>query len=153
MIHESTKIKKKNLKKLKIINQQILNNRISPIKAKSEEQLKAIFTKKLPIEKNVANSGKYIPYMDDLYHGVNLNPVEKTAPITPKYYDNYCFYLQELQHLNLSFHHNNNTFLYQQQLNESIRRKGYKFTLADIEGKEDPNYFNGQYLEDEGYLV
>lgn len=166
MIQESAKIKKKNIKKLKIVNQQLLNNRIHPMKAKNEDQIKAIFAKKMPVEKNIAN-GRYKPFMDDsLYHGVNLNPVpvpqqahqQPPTMTLPKYYDNYCFYLQELQQLNLNYYYNNqqhlnNSFIYQQQLNESIRRKGYKFTLADIEGKEDPNYFNGQYLSDEGYLV
>lgn len=163
IIVESTVIKKnkKKLKKLKTVNLQLLNNRIHPLKANSSqittnsttEQINSFVTKRFPLEKNLM-SGRYKQFaMDDLYHGVNLNPVSQL--ITEKYYDNYCYYLQEQSELmpNHQYNHYNNSALYQQQLSDSIRRKGYKFTLADIAREDTTNYYRGVYLEDEGYLV
>lgn len=166
LIVESTVIKKnkKKLKKLKTVNLQLLNNRIHPLKANSSqitansttEQINSFVTKRFPLEKNLM-SGRYKQFAaDDLYHGVNLNPVSPL--ITEKYYDNYCYYLQEPELMpehqnNNHYHHYNNSALYQQQLSESTRRKGYKFTLADIAREDNTNYYRGMYLEDEGYLV
>ena len=68
---------------------------------------------------------------------------------------NYNYYLNESQQHNAkSYHNNNDNALYVQKLNESLRRKGYKFMLAEIDRASlDNMYFKGQYLEEEGYLV
>lgn len=175
---------KKSLKSLKTINQQILNNRIFPIKSNNNNTLQSnkkvandetygFITKRFPADKNM-QSGRYKPYDDDsLYHGVNLNshliplstsPSPQPSVMTEKYYDNYGYYLHEELNRdsdnnsnsssnNNNNHHHNNNILYLHQLNESLRRKGYKFTLADIERCDESNLYRGEYLEDEGYLV
>ncbi|CAO1374116.1 unnamed protein product [Diamesa serratosioi] len=171
---------KKSLKSLKTINQQLLNNRISPIKSNNSDTITSnkkidndetygFITKRFPADKNL-QSGRYKPYDDDsLYHGVNLisrliplstSPSPQPSLMTEKYYDNYGYYLHEelnrdsdTNSNNNNNHHQNNNILYMHQLNESLRRKGYKFTLADIDRCDESNLYRGEYLEDEGYLV
>lgn len=171
---------KKSLKSLKTINQQLLNNRIFPTKSNNNDTIISnkkvdndetygFITKRFPADKNM-QSGRYKPYDDDsLYHGVNLKsslipssstPSPQPSIMTEKYYDNYGYYLHEELNRDSdnnsnssSNHHHNNNILYLHQLNESLRRKGYKFTLADIERSDDSNLYRGEYLEDEGYLV
>jgi hypothetical protein len=178
---------KKKLRKLKTVNQQLLNNRIFPVKQQHQQEVQptstdeiyGFTTAKFPIAQEMTTSEKsaYKPFIDDsLYSGVNLNGFdiptlmttettklpENSTIVIDKGYDNYNFYLneyhqqQQQQMMAPKIHHNNDNVLYIQQLNESLRRKGYKFTLAEIERSAtamDHMYFKGQYLEDEGYLV
>lgn len=173
---------KKKLRKLKTVNQQLLNNRIFPVKQQevqptSNDEIYGFTTAKFPIPHEMATSEKsaYKPYIDDsLYCGVNLNVVEiptlmttettkipeNSTIVIDKGYDNYNFYLneyhqqQQQQLMAPKIHHNNDNVLYIQQLNESLRRKGYKFTLAEIERCTMSNtFFKGQCHQDEGYLV
>jgi hypothetical protein len=105
----------------------------------------------------------YKPFIDDsLYHGVNLNATVPTLMTTstklpaetPYVFDktsiNYNYYLNESQQQQQKSHHFNDNALYIQQLNESLRRKGYKFTLAEF-GRATADGMC--FLEDEGYLV
>jgi hypothetical protein len=171
-----TKIVKKNkkkLRKLKSVNQQLLNNRIHPARQQQQQQevvnnndeIYGFTSSKFPVTKSSGKSA-YKQFIDDsLYQGVNLNasiPTVMTTSATlprnsPYIFDkssvNYNFYQNESQRRPRSYHFNDN-LLYVQQLNESLRRKGYKFTMADIQGcTADDMYFRGEYLEDEGYLV
>lgn len=173
-----TKIVKKNkkkLRKLKSVNQQLLNNRIYPTKEQQEtttavktDEIYGFTTAKFPHQTMSSAKSAYKPFIDEsLYHGVNLNATIPTLmttstklPIdTPYVIDktsiNYNYYLNEHQQKQSKSYHYNDNAIYIQQLNESLRRKGYKFTLAEI-GRataDDNMYFKGQYLEDEGYLV
>jgi hypothetical protein len=172
---------KKKLRKLKSVNQQLLNNRIYPAMKQQEaaplgtDEIYGFTVAKFPhqptaVETSQTTSAEsaYKPFIDEsLYHGVNLNASiptlmttsSKLPTETPYVFDktsiNYNYYLNEShQQQSKSYHYNDNT-LYIKQLNESLRRKGYKFTLAEI-GRataDDEMYFKGQYLEDEGYLV
>lgn len=182
-----TKIIKKNkkkLRKLKSVNQQLLNNRIYPAVKQEEasvninnnnsnDEIYGFTTAKFPHQQPLTASEKsaYKSFIDDhtLYHGVNLNATTATIPTlmttssklpvnTPYVIDktsiNYNYYLNESQQQNAKTYHYNDNALYIQQLNESLRRKGYKFTLAEIDRSTLENvYFKGQYLEDEGFLV
>ncbi|KAG5677526.1 hypothetical protein PVAND_007281 [Polypedilum vanderplanki] len=175
---------KKKLRKLKSVNQQLLNNRIYPTMMKQQEtaavnndeiygftvakfphQPATTITTTISSEPTSVKSA-YKPFIDEsLYHGVNLNASIPTLMTTstklpvesPYIFDktsiNYNYYLNESQVQQKSYHYNDNA-LYIQQLNESLRHKGYKFTLAEIgKATSDDMYFKGQYLEDEGYLV
>lgn len=195
-----TKIIKKNkkkLRKLKSVNQQLLNNRIFPavaIKqqeamANNDDEIYGFTIAKFPIKTTTISSSPssdlitatttaatqncksaYKPFIDDeLYHGVNLNAPIPTlmststklpldAPfVIDKTSINYNYYLNESQQQQQqqqrpkSYHFNDNAF-YIQQLNESLRRKGYKFTLAEMRGGT-PIMMSEQNLENEGYLV
>ncbi|CAG9799685.1 unnamed protein product [Chironomus riparius] len=177
-----TKIIKKNkkkLRKLKSVNQQLLNNRIHPAVKQEEANVKfndeiyGFTTDKFPHQQTGMTSSEksaYKSFSDDrsLYHGVNLNATVPTLMTTssrlpvnsPYVIDktsiNYNYYLNESQQHNAKSYHNNNNdnALYVQKLNESLRRKGYKFMLAEIDRASlDNMYFKGQYLEEEGYLV
>lgn len=160
---------KKKLRKLKIVNQQLLNNRIFPVKqqdvtSKSDE-IYGFISAKFPVSKK-QNEPKatYKPFIDDSLYGdiipvlmtTESNLPENTPCLIDKAYDNYNFYLNQCRLQQSKPHHNNDNAIYIQQLNESLRRKGYKFTLADVErcsSALDSMYYKGQYLEDEGYLV
>lgn len=161
---------KKKLRKLKIINQQLLNNQIFPVKQKEVEtkndEIYGFIPAKFTIPKTENGSKPtYKPFIDDsLYHDIipTLMTSESKLPEnTPcfihKAYDNYNFYLNECRRQQETTYHNNDNALYIQQLNESLRRKGYKFTLADVDrcssALDSSMYYKGQYLEDEGYLV
>lgn len=169
-----TKIIKKNkkkLRKLKSVNQQLLNNRICPMKQQeaivSNDEIYGFTTAKFPAPPTVTKSG-YKPFVDDsLYHGVNLNasiptlmttssklPANAQHVIVDKTSINYNYYMSAAAEPRQAYHYNDNA-LYLQQLNESLRRKGYKFTLAEIAKsvQAEDMFFKGQYLEDEGYLV
>lgn len=175
-----TKIIKKNkkkLRKLKSVNQQLLNNRIHPSVKQEEanvnnnDEIYGFTTAKFPHQPTVITSSEksaYKSFSDDrsLYHGVNLNATVPTLMTTssklpvnsPYVIDktsiNYNYYLNESQQQNAKSYHNNDNALYVQQLNESLRRKGYKFMLAEIDRSSlDNMYFKGQYLEEEGFLV
>lgn len=175
-----TKIIKKNkkkLRKLKSVNQQLLNNRIHPSVKREEanvdynDEIYGFTTAKFPHQPTVITSSEksaYKSFSDDrsLYHGVNLNATVPTLMTTssklpvnsPYVIDktsiNYNYYLNESQQQNAKNYHNNDNALYVQQLNESLRRKGYKFMLAEINRSSlDNMYFKGQYLEEEGFLV
>ncbi|XP_070509689.1 uncharacterized protein [Chironomus tepperi] len=172
-----TKIIKKNkkkLRKLKSVNQQLLNNRIHPTVKQEEvnvnynDEVYGFTTDKFPHQKTASEKSAYKSFSDErsLYHGVNLNATVPTLMTTssrlpvnsPYVIDktsiNYNYYLNESQQLNAKNYHNNDNALYVQQLNESLRRKGYKFMLAQIDQSSlDNMYFKGQYLEDEGFLV
>lgn len=109
----------------------------------------------------------YKPYMDDSLYDDMMIPIlmtteskipDNTPCVIDKAYDNYNFCLNEyrLQQQNTKVYHNNDNAIYIQQLNESLRRKGYKFTLADVErcsSALESIYNKSQYMEDEGYLV
>jgi hypothetical protein len=159
---------KKKLRKLKIVNQQLLNNRVFPVKqteapaSKSDEVygfIPAKFAVPAPSSKPT-----YKPFTDDSLYG-DLIPMLMTSEaklpenarcVIDKAYDNYNFYVNECRRQQSRLHHNNDNAIYIEQLNESLRRKGFKFTLADVErctSATDSMYFKGQYLEDEGYLV
>jgi carboxylesterase type B len=186
-----TKIVKKNkkkLRKLKSVNQQLLNNRIFPMiqqevplldeVTSGNDEIYGFTTAKFPHQQQQNTTATllstqsdkksaYKPFIDDsLYQGVNLNANIPTLMTTssklpshaPYMIDktsiNYNYYLSE-QRQKASHNFNDNT-IYLQQLNESLRRKGWKFTLAEIKRtiqNEEEMYYNGQYLEDEGYLV
>lgn len=176
-----TKIVKKNkkkLRKLKSVNQQLLNNRIHPMKQQetyntmNNDEIYGFTTTKFPTLTRSSGKSAYKPYIDDsLYHGVNLNassiptlmttssklPTDTQHVIVDKTSINYNYYMSEQQHHHHQkhAHHYNDNAVYIQQLNESLRRKGYKFTLAEIANSSqiESLYFKGQYLEDEGYLV
>lgn len=162
---------KKKLRKLKSVNQQLLNNRVFPMKQQQESSTDEIYgftTTKFPTLTRSSGKSAYKPFIDDsLYSGVNLNasiptlmttsnklPIDTQHVIVDKTSINYNYYMSEQQSRQASHHHNDNT-LYLQQLNESLRRKGYKFTLAEIASSVqiENMYFKGQYMEDEGYLV
>lgn len=166
---------KKKLRKLKSVNQQLLNNRIHPMKQQetntiaSSDEIYGFTTTKFPTLTRSSGKSAYKPFIDDsLYHGVNLNasiptlmttsnklPTDTQHVIVDKTSTNYNYYMSEQQPKPKQAHHYNDNALYIQQLNESLRRKGYKFTLADIANSAqiENMYFKGQYLEDEGYLV
>lgn len=161
---------KKKLRKLKIVNQQLLNNRIFPAKQQQDvvtknDEIYGFVPAKFPMPKSHNESKPtYKPFIDDsLYHDMipTLMTGEtrlsgNTPCVIDKAYDNYNFYLNECRRQQASPYHNNDNTLYIQQLNESLRRKGYKFTLADVErcsSALDSMFYKGQYLEDEGYLV
>lgn len=127
------------------------------------------FTKtKFPTQPSTAAKSGYRPFVDDsFYHGVNLNasiptlmtisnklPANTEQVIVDKTSINYNYYMSATPEPRQAYHYNDNA-LYLQQLNESLRRKGYKFTLAEIANSvhNESMYFKGQYLEDEGYLV
>lgn len=165
---------KKKLRKMKSVNQQLLNNRIHPMKQQetivSNDEIYGFTTAKFPSAKtSTATKSGYKPFIDDsLYQGVNLNTsiptlmtTSKTLPkntkhvIVDKTSTNYNYYMSTMTESRQAYHYNDNT-LYLLQLNESLRRKGYKFTLAEIANTAQTTeniYFKGQYLEDEGYLV
>lgn len=161
---------KKKLRKLKIVNQQLLNNRIFPAKQQQDvvtknDEIYGFVPAKFPMPKSHNESKPtYKPFIDDsLYHDMiptlmtGETRLSGNAPcVIDKAYDNYNFYLNECRRQQASPYHNNDNTLYIQQLNESLRRKGYKFTLADVErcsSALDSMFYKGQYLEDEGYLV
>lgn len=161
---------KKKLRKLKIVNQQLLNNRIFPVLKQQDvvtttDEIYGFVPAKFPMPKSGSDSKPtYKPFIDDsLYHDMipmlmtgETKLPENTPCVIDKAYDNYNFYLNECRRQQATTYHNNDNALYIQQLNESLRRKGYKFTLADVErcgSALDSMYFKGQYLEDEGYLV
>lgn len=165
---------KKKLRKLKIVNQQLLNNRIFPVKqrdvATKADEVYGFIPAKFPVAKNQNESQTtYKPFIDDSLYGDIIPTLmttesklpENTPCVIDKAYDNYNFYLNECRRQQEKVYHNNDNTLYIQQLNESLRRKGYKFTLADVERSSSAidsamysaMYHNGQYLEDEGYLV
>jgi len=172
-----TKIIKKNkkkLRKLKSVNQQLLNNRIHPSVKREEanvnhnDEIYGFTTAKFPHQQTSSEKSAYKSFSDDrsLYHGVNLNATVPTLMTTssrlpvnsPYVIDktsiNYNYYLNESQQQNAKSYHNNDNALYVQQLNESLRRKGYKFMLAQIDQSSlDNMYFKGQYLDEEGFLV
>lgn len=170
-IVEATSIIKKNkkkLRKLKIVNQQLLNNRIFPVKqqdvAMKSDEIYGFVPAKFPIAKNEnASKTTYKPFIDDSLYGDSIPMLmttesklpENTPCMIDKAYDNYNFFLNECRLQQTKVYHNNDNTLYIQQLNESLRRKGYKFTLADVNRASavDDMYHKGQYLEDEGYLV
>lgn len=156
---------KKKLRKLKIVNQQLLNNRIFPVK---QQQDVVTTTDEIygfvPAKFHNDSKPTYKRFIDDsLYHDMipmlmtgETKLPENTPCVIDKAYDNYNFYLNECRRQQATTYHNNDNALYIQQLNESLRRKGYKFTLADVERSSsslDSMYFKGQYMEDEGYLV
>jgi hypothetical protein len=179
MMSTTTLVKKnkKRLRKLKIINQQLLNNRILPIIHKSEieplttvqDEIYGFTTEKFPPSKiNRTDSmesvkSTYKPFIDDTLYE-NAIPTLMTQPqsalpinahcVIDKTYDNYNFYLNACRQRMEAYQQNENAF-YIRHLKESLRRKGYKFTLADIDrnSSDDNMYYKGQYLEDEGYLV
>lgn len=161
---------KKKLRKLKIVNQQLLNNRIFPVKQQQDvvtttDEIYGFVPAKFPMPKSHNDSKPtYKRFVDDsLYHDMipmlmtgETKLPENTPCVIDKAYDNYNFYLNECRRQQATTYHNNDNALYIQQLNESLRRKGYKFTLADVERSSsslDSMYFKGQYMEDEGYLV
>lgn len=161
---------KKKLRKLKIVNQQLLNNRIFPVKQQQDvvtttDEIYGFIPAKFPMPKSHNDSKPtYKRFIDDsLYHDMipmlmtgETKLPENTPCVIDKAYDNYNFYLNECRRQQATTYHNNDNALYIQQLNESLRRKGYKFTLADVERSSsslDSMYFKGQYMEDEGYLV
>lgn len=161
---------KKKLRKLKIVNQQLLNNRIFPVKQQQDvvtttDEIYGFVPAKFPMPKSHNDSKPtYKRFIDDsLYHDMipmlmtgETKLPENTPCVIDKAYDNYNFYLNECRRQQATTYHNNDNALYIQQLNESLRRKGYKFTLADVERSSsslDSMYFKGQYMEDEGYLV
>jgi hypothetical protein len=152
---------KKKFRKLKIINQQLLNNQVFPAKEVTKnDEIYGLIPAKFPVPK-VENGSKttYKPFIDDsLYHDMipMLMTSESKLPsnttcVIDKAYDNYNFYLNECRRQQESSHHNNDNALYIQQLNESLRRKGYKFTLADV--SRCSSALSSVYREDEGYLV
>lgn len=161
---------KKKLRKLKIVNQQLLNNRIFPVKQQQDvvtttDEIYGFVPAKFPMPKSHNDSKPtYKRFIDDsLYHDMipmlmtgETKLPENTPCVIDKAYDNYNFYLNQCRRQQATTYHNNDNALYIQQLNESLRRKGYKFTLADVERSSsslDSMYFKGQYMEDEGYLV
>lgn len=171
-IVSATSIIKKNKKKLrnlKIVNQQLLNNRVFPVKQQDDvtkpDDIYGFIPAKFPTIKSRGESKPtYKPFIDEsLYHDMvpmlmtcESKMPENTPCVIDKAYDNYNFYLNECRRQQATSYHNNDNALYIQQLNESLRRKGYKFTLADVErcsSAIDSMYFKGQYLADEGYLV
>jgi hypothetical protein len=171
-IVSTTAIIKKNknkLRKLKIINQQLLNNQIFPAKQQEVEnktdEIYGFIPAKFSLPKTENGSKPtYKPFIDDsLYQDIipmlmtSESPMPENTPcVIDKAYDNYNFYLNECRRQQESTYHNNDNALYIQQLNESLRRKGYKFTFADVDrcsNSLDNMYYKGQYLEDEGYLV
>lgn len=156
---------------MKIVNQQLLNNRIFPAKqqeaATKTDEIYGFVPAKFPtVTSQNESKATYMPYIDDSLYG-DMIPMlmtteskipENTPCVIDKAYDNYNFCLNEyrLQQQNTNIHHNNDNAVYIHQLNESLRRKGYKFTLADVERCSsviENMYYKGQYLEDEGYLV
>lgn len=168
-IVSATSINKKKLRKLKIVNQQLLNNRIFPVKRQDagapSDEIYGFIPAKFPVARSEnASETTYKPFIDDSLYGDIIPTLmttesklpENTPCVIDKAYDNYNFYLNECRRQQTKTYHNNDNTLYIQQLNESLRRKGYKFTFADIErcgSALDNAYFKGQYLEDEGYLV
>jgi hypothetical protein len=170
-----TKIIKKNkkkLRKMKSVNQQLLNNRIYPMKQQevsaNSDEIYGFTTTKFPSQPSTGTKSGYKPFVDDsLYHGVNLKtsipilmttsnklPANTQHVIVDKTSTNYNYFMSAVVEPRQAYHYNDNA-LYLQQLNESLRRKGYKFTLAEIANSvhTESMYFKGQYLEDEGYLV
>ncbi|CRL06824.1 CLUMA_CG019935, isoform A [Clunio marinus] len=159
---------KKKLRKLKIVNQQLLNNRVSPgnqqdMKNIKNDEIYGFVPAKFPVTTS-NQKATYKTFFDETFYGdiiPTLMTSEAKMPFdTPcvidKAYDNYNFYLNECRRQNVNLYNNNDNTLYMEQLNESLRRKGYKFTLADVErcsNELESMYYNGQYLEDEGYLV
>lgn len=167
----ATSKNKKKLRKLKIVNQPLLNNRIFSVKqqqdvSKAKDEIYGFVPAKFPTPKYI-NESKTTdkPFVDDSFYGdfiPTLMTTESKLPdntpcVIDKAYDNYNFYLSEYRQQQTKVHHNNDNALYIQQLNESLRRKGFKFTLADVErcssALSDSMFYKGQYLEDEGYLV
>lgn len=167
---------KKKLRKLKSVNQQLLNNRIHPRQEEviSNDEIYGFIPAKFPtanqqqVPMSSSEKSAYKSFSDDrsLYHGVNLNATIPTVmttssklPVNSPYVidktcTNYNYYLNESQQQLTKTYHNNDNTLYVQQLNESLRRKGYKFTLAEIDRCSlDSMYLKGQYLEEEGFLV
>lgn len=168
---------KKKLRKLKIVNQQLLNNRVFPAKVQQQPEVVAksdeiygFVAEKFPAVKPPGEAKTtYKPFIDDSLYG-DMIPMlmtteskmpDNTPCVIDKAYDNYNFCLNEFrqqqqqQQHGVIHNHNDNAF-YIQQLNESLRRKGYKFTLADVDrcsSALENMYYKGQYLEDEGYLV
>lgn len=171
-----TKQNKRRLRKLKVINQQLLNNRVSPVNHRQSvdqqpqisDEIYGFTAEKFPMATiNKAESmesvkSTYKPFIDDtLYENAipTLMTTETKLPLNTPYvidksYDNYNFYLNECKQRMRAYQQNENAF-YIRQLKESLRRKGYKFTLADIDRNsvDESMYHKGQYLEDEGYLV
>lgn len=160
---------KKKLRKVKTVNQQLLNNRIFSVKqqdvATKNDEIYGFIPAKLSVPKTQNESRTtYKPFIDDSLYG-DIIPMlmttesklpENTPCVIDKGYDNYNFYVNQCRLQQSKPHHNNDNTIYIQQLNESLRRKGYKFTLADAErcsSALDIMYHKGQYLENEGYLV
>ena len=168
----STSIIKKNkkkLRKLKIVNQQLLNNRIFPVKQQDvtmkNDEIYGFIPSNFQLAKTQNESKTtYKPFIDDSLYGDIIPTLmttetklpENTPCVIDKAYDNYNFYINQCRMQQSKPYQNNDNKFYIQQLNESLRRKGYKFTLADVErcsSALDSMYYKGQYLEDEGYLV
>lgn len=166
----ATSKNKKKLRKLKIVNQQLLNNRIFQNKpqqeqTKANDEIYGFIPAKFPTPKSVNETKTtYKPYIDDSLYGDSIPMLmttesklpDNTPCVIDKAYDNYNFYLNECRQQQANVHHNNDNTIYIQQLNESLRRKGFKFTLADVERCSsvlDNLSYKVQFLEDEGYLV
>lgn len=164
---------KRRLRKLKVINQQLLNNRVCPRQPSIDapivaDEIYGFTSEKFPMATiNKAESmesvkSTYKPFIDDtLYENAipTLMTTETKLPVNTPYvidksYDNYNFYLNACVQRMQAYQQNENAF-YIRHLKESLRRKGYKFTLADIDrnSSDESMYHKGQYLEDEGYLV
>jgi hypothetical protein len=155
---------------LKNVNQQLLNNRVFPARQSDDftarsDEVYGFIPAKFPAAKiHTPSKPTYKPFIDDSLYG-DLIPMlmttesklpENTTCVIDKAYDNYNYVLNEYRQQQTKVYHNNDNTIYIQQLNESLRRKGYKFTLADVErctSAVDSIYCKGQYLEDEGYLV
>ena len=160
---------KKKLRKLKIINQQLLNNQIFParqqeVETKTDDIYGFIPANFLVPKRENGLKPTYKPFIDEsLYQDMiptlmtgEAKLPDNTPCVIDKAYDNYNFYLNECRRQQESNYHNNDNTFYIQQLNESLRRKGYKFTLADVDrcsSALDNMFYKGHYLEDEGYLV
>lgn len=163
-----TKIIKKNkkkLRKIKSVNQQLLNNRIHPLKQQeatavsANDEIYGFTTAKFPTLTRSSGKSAYKPFIDEsLYQGVNLNtsiptlmttskklPVDSQHVIFDKTSINYNYYMSQQSTRRAGYHYNDN-IIYLQQLNESLRRKGYKFTLAELSQSV-------KFIESEGFLV
>lgn len=169
---------RRRLRKLKVINQQLLNNRVCPRQLQQQQlqsaeqpqdEIYGFTSEKFPLATiNKAESmesvkSTYKPFIDDtlyenaiptLMTGESTKLPVDTPYVIDKSYDNYNFYLNACVQRMQAYQQNENAF-YIRQLKESLRRKGYKFTLADIDrsASDENMYHKGQYLEDEGYLV
>lgn len=151
-------ISKKQLRK--VINQQLLNNRIFAAKQQKSDEIYGFIPEKFPVPKSNNNSQTtYKPFLDDSLYD-DFIPVLMTTKsklpdnspcVIDKAYDNYNYYLNECRQKRAKVHHNNDNTLYIQQLNESLRRKGFKFTFADVDRCSTVS--DSISLENEGYLV
>ncbi len=102
----------------------LIKKKLKTINQLNNQNNKSDDLKILREEKNVAK-GRYSLFLDDsIYQGVNLN------------------FTQEI----------NNFEVYQNYLNESMRRKNFKSTWTAIEQLTD-NYYDNFYISSEGSLV